>query len=434
MFWCDESKFLMVNNSFKSLTGYENNELYKLGFNDLSGKKNSFNRIETIHDGSLNREPKILTWYLTKKSGEDAVCELRLTRLSAQDPSEMSFFYGVLRHMDERHPEEEIFKDVLAKLQGSLAASKQGVWESYAPFEEAILIDTYIKISDRKEDFLDFDFGAFLNKVHEEDRPRVRINWERFTKGDTEVYYDEYRILNKQQKMVWVRAEGKVMERDEENVPLRVSGIIRDINDQKEQEHIILRQTQKLIDYAFMNSHLLRGPASSILGLVDLLVEEYNEENLLQLKKTTLKFDERIHEINSMIESTETEDLIKSDVQKVSFITKDSLQSLILKNTIESIPLKMTFDLNYNLEEYLSSKSADNSTEVVIIDDDSCDELWSFLDELKKSLSSTPVYILASRFDLQLIERLKNDTTVQGIILKSQNHNGLFEFLKKLNN
>jgi hypothetical protein len=94
----------------------------------------------------------------------------------------------------------------------------------------------------------------------------------------------------------------------------------------------------------------------------------------------------------------------------------------------------MEFDLSCDFDDYISSKSENTASEVIILDDDSCDDLWNFLDLMKRNHPSIPVYILASRFDVKLIEKLNIETNVQGIILKSQNNKGLFEFLKKLNN
>ncbi len=281
---------------------------------------------------------------------------------------------------------------------------------------------------------VEFDQEYFLSKVHPTDRQRVKLNWLNTLESQNDDYSIEYRVLNNQNEYIWVHSDGKVMERDSKRSPLRISGIIRNIDEQKKKEQIIMEQTQKLIDYAFMNSHLLRGPASSVIGLVDLLSEESSADNLRHLKETAIKLDERIHEINNMIESTEEESgIISAHIQKVSLICKDNLQSMILKNTVEDIALEMNFDLNKNLDEYLSTNEDTGIAEVVILDEDSCDDLWSFLTDFEAAHPHTPVYILASRFDIALIDRLNRNTCVHGIILKSDDHHGLFEFLKTLN-
>ncbi|MEM9050856.1 MAG: PAS domain-containing protein [Bacteroidota bacterium] len=432
MFWCDNHNFLMFNDSFASITGYSEDELHEIGFDDLSDAKNSFNSIEEIHTTPNGREVHIITWQLIRKDGKKEVLELRLTRVLQEEGN--SFFYGVLRQMSEPRADQEIFSDVITKLQDSLSASNQGVWEWYGSSNHAALLDTHIGLSEQNMQVVDFDQELFLGKVHPVDRPRVKINWEQMTKSPEDRYQDEYRILSKAQKYVWVRSEGKVMERNKDGEPLRISGIIRNINEEKETERKIQAQTQKLIDYAFMNSHLLRGPASSILGLVDLLADEHEGENLNRLREAALKLDERIHEINSMIEAKEnTNGVINAHVQRVSLISKDSLQSLILKNTIEEISLEMKFDLSEDLEEFTANPLEEDHAEIVILDDDSCPDTWNFLTEFEEAHPHVPIYLLASRFDVKMIDRLNTDTSVHGIILKSEDQRGLLEFLKSLN-
>jgi PAS domain-containing protein len=422
----------MLNKAFEILSGYGEHELRVLGFNDLSDGKNAFERIGQIHAGSESREAKIVTWHILKKDRSKDVYELRLTKLEGETDNE--YFYGVMRHMNELNPEGEIFSDMISKLQDSLAASSQAVWEWYATIKKVSIYDAHLGIFENEIASLEFDQVYFLSKVHPTHRQRVKLNWLHVLDSHEDDYSIEYRILNKEKEYKWVRSEGKVMERDSNGAPLRISGIIRDINEQKEKEQLIMKQTQKLIDYAFMNSHLLRGPASSIMGLVDLLSEEYNAENLTRLKDTALKLDESIHEINSMIEATDKEfGVINAHIQRVSLISKDSLQSLILKHTVEDISLQMEFDFNQDLDEYLASGPKRDIAELVILDEESCDDIWTFLREIGTNNPHIPVYILASRFDGKMIDRLNKETCVQGIILKSDDHHGLFEFLKTLN-
>ncbi len=432
MFWCNSSKFVMFNEAFLALSGYDRDDLPNIGFDELSIDQNNFNTLTEIHEGLEPREAKIVTWHMQSKDGQTGVYELRLTKLPFEEKTD--YYYGVMRSMGKGNLDAEIFSDMITKLKNSLEASNQAVWEWYSSIKKVSVYDAHVGIFEKEMTVVEFDQEYFLSKVHPTDRQRVKLNWLNALESQNDDYSIEYRVLNNQNEYIWVHSDGKVMERDSKRSPLRISGIIRNIDEQKKKEQIIMEQTQKLIDYAFMNSHLLRGPASSVIGLVDLLSEEYSADNLRHLKETAIKLDERIHEINNMIESTEDESgIISAHIQKVSLICKDNLQSMILKNTVEDIALEMNFDLNKNLDEYLSTNEDTGIAEVVILDEDSCDDLWSFLTDFEAAHPHTPVYILASRFDIALIDRLNRNTCVHGIILKSDDHHGLFEFLKTLN-
>lgn len=73
------------------------------------------------------------------------------------------------------------------------------------------------------------------------------------------------------------------------------------------------RQNKKLAEYAFINSHVLRGPLSRMLGLIHLLEmsDEKDEKLIDYLKKSGMELDEVVKKINSAI--AEHSDLERKD-------------------------------------------------------------------------------------------------------------------------
>lgn len=80
----------------------------------------------------------------------------------------------------------------------------------------------------------------------------------------------------------------------------------------KNRTEIIRLQNERLIQFAFMNSHKIRAPLATLIGLVNLLEDgksaELNLEILTHLKTTTIRMDEIIGEVNRELEK---EDRIK---------------------------------------------------------------------------------------------------------------------------
>ncbi|HKK38391.1 MAG TPA: PAS domain-containing protein, partial [Cryomorphaceae bacterium] len=373
MFWCNYDHFLLFNKAFLSISGYSSDELYQIGFDSLSHSENAFNSLADIHSGSDSRQMKVLSWLMAKKGGKEEFYELRLTRLSDGNKKQ-DRFYGVMRPLEKFEPKNEVFADTALRLQDSLAASRQGIWQWLSVMNRATILDKYIGLSKTGKSEVAFDESSFLEKVYPRDRMRVRLTWRHFLKGNDDYYFDEYRICNKDDEFIWVCAKGKVMERKTDGSPLRIAGTISDINDEKEKQEIILRQTQKLIDYAFMNSHLLRGPATSIIGLVDLLMEENNRENLVQLKVVSAQLDEAIHKINDMIAETRSNfQLTPSKVSKISLISNDSLKSLIFQASLKQYREKIELNLNENHPDSLLSHQDKVNTDLVIFDEKCCD-------------------------------------------------------------
>jgi HAMP domain-containing protein len=84
--------------------------------------------------------------------------------------------------------------------------------------------------------------------------------------------------------------------------------------DQKvaERTSALRRQNKKLIEYAFINSHKLRAPVATILGLMNLIKITSSVEEKLKcvelLEKTTIDLDNVIHEIQEILDEAEFKD------------------------------------------------------------------------------------------------------------------------------
>jgi len=435
MFWCNENGFLLCNDAFLKNSGYSSVELFELGFNDLSHSANPFQDLTEIHDENGDRKAKVLSWLLKKKTGETELYELRLTRLAKGSDAENVKFYGVMQPLEKIQVDNEVFTNTSSKLQDSLAASHQGIWQWFSAMNRATMIDQYIGITKNEKSEVAFDESLFLDRVYPRDRARVELTWKHFLAGSSDYYIDEYRICNKEDKFIWVCSRGKVMERNTDGSPLRVTGTISDINDEKEKQEIILRQTQKLVDYAFLNSHLLRGPASSIIGLVDLLQKENCPENLSHLKEATAQLDDAIHEINDMIQETgRCFNLPESKVSKITLISNDSLKRLVLKASLEHYRDNVELITNELQGEDLSIISNYEATDLVIFDENCCDDISDFLKKYESQFRETPIYILAEKLDITMIEKLNQFSLVNGIILKYRDHRGILKFIENLSN
>lgn len=67
------------------------------------------------------------------------------------------------------------------------------------------------------------------HSIHPDDLPRVQKLLQEHIVGHSELYESEHRIRNVRGEWIWVRARGKVVERDAGGSPLRLAGTARDI-------------------------------------------------------------------------------------------------------------------------------------------------------------------------------------------------------------
>lgn len=118
---------------------------------------------------------------------------------------------------------------------------------------------------------------------------------------------DEYCVMNLQNKTRWYEIEFHPMKEDSGQIN-GVAFSVKDITRNKEYEIHLEQQNQRLTKIAFLQAHELRGPITSMLGLVDLITEEkatninnghLNEEYIQHFKNLSGKVDKIIHDIVS---------------------------------------------------------------------------------------------------------------------------------------
>jgi len=111
------------------------------------------------------------------------------------------------------------------------------------------------------------------------------------------------RLRKRDGNYIWVNSRQMVYEKDRDN---HISTIIREVEDVTqlvELQDELKAKVEQLKIVSYKNSHLLRSPVASIIGLVDLVEEhgitsEHNRQILSYLKDAIMKLDNVIYEIN----------------------------------------------------------------------------------------------------------------------------------------
>ncbi|WP_240778426.1 EAL domain-containing protein [Shewanella polaris] len=104
------------------------------------------------------------------------------------------------------------------------------------------------------------DFGQkdqlLISSIHSEDRPKVQMLLNDHLNGETEFFEAEYRVESAPGKWSWLLDRGQVVERDENNVPLRMAGTHKDITNRKVTENELKLSSQVLFS---MNEAVIVG-------------------------------------------------------------------------------------------------------------------------------------------------------------------------------
>lgn len=141
------------------------------------------------------------------------------------------------------------------------------------------------------------------NHLHTEDKEKVLLSSRNAMKEKKSLWTAEYRFQckDKTYKYVYDRA---FLIYDKAGEAITIIGAIHDINDLKEKEIFVSQQNAKLKEIAQISSHDLRGPVTSILGLINLFNKEhaedpFNKEVIIYLEQATKQLDDVIHTIVS---------------------------------------------------------------------------------------------------------------------------------------
>ena len=139
--------------------------------------------------------------------------------------------------------------------------------------------------------------------IHPDDKERVENSITAATTNpDEQFWQDEYRFVKADGSIAFIADRGYIV-RDSSKKAIRMVGAMHNYTELKEKELRIIKQNEQMYEISQINSHVLRRPVASILGLINLLDKEsiagiHNRETLEHLLTSTKELDEVIREIN----------------------------------------------------------------------------------------------------------------------------------------
>jgi len=228
------------------LTGYTPEELTggSVMFGDLIVEEDRQRVWEEVQAALAERGRFGLRYAIRRRDGEIRQVEEHGQGVYGED-GEAEALEGVIFDVTERERTEERLREAE---------------ERYRTLVEQIPAVTYIDLADGSntplftsphiEEMLGYTPDEWManrlweTRLHPDDRERVLAADERFEAGE-ELYSEEYRLLARDDRVVWVREEAVVV-RNEAGEPLYWQGVIIDITGRKEAEEALRRSESTL--------------------------------------------------------------------------------------------------------------------------------------------------------------------------------------------
>lgn len=419
LFWCEKGRFIMLNAAFCQLTGYTKEELLGLNFDDITAINGKQTPLNSLFTNNQEREAQVFIWVLKTKDERKVSTEIRLTRLYEHN---IPYYFGIIRNLSDKETNVDLFEEEKESLRMALRFSSQGMWEWNINADETYYSPEYYEMLGYENDAFNPNYRNWAAMIHPEDVDKAVAIWDDFENSDNDTYHDEFRLKKKSGEYIWVSTEGRVMQRDETGKPLRIIGIVANIHNRKLAEIKIQEQTQKLVDYAFFNSHNLRAPLSTILGLVEVLKFEQTEEVINSLEIVSKQLDQVVHEINNILigDSAELSANTKfGPVKKISLVGEDKIFHIVYKKTFEKYATGIettTHQKAVKVLELLQSKILE--TDLILIDLSNDADAWGLLTEFEKLENRIPIYLLTDSIKINDALMASKYKTVKGILLK----------------
>lgn len=122
------------------------------------------------------------------------------------------------------------------RMQLAMVVGHVGIWDYSRSKGELFFDSNFYSMGGYEDGVFPPDFREWLRLVHEDDREETGKELYRFLEGQSQYYSCEFKFLHKENRYIWIRARGEVVQRDENSKPLRLLGIHLDISSEKERE------------------------------------------------------------------------------------------------------------------------------------------------------------------------------------------------------
>lgn len=232
-------------------------------------------------------------------------------------------------------------RDVLRRLEKSelklklaIESANEGVWDWNMKTGKISFSTQWYNMLELNIAKLEPDISSWVKLIHPDDLPYVKKDIKKYIDGETEICETEYRIKTGNSGWKWIFDHGMIVERDEDNNPIRMVGTHIDISKQKETEKELKELIETKNRLFSIISHELRGPVGNFIPTLDIVINGNdldsavkNEllEELYRSSKTTFNLLENLLNWS------------KSQTGSISFIPSEINMRYIIGKNIESL-------------------------------------------------------------------------------------------------
>ena len=154
---------------------------------------------------------------------------------------------GIIADITERKQAEQKLKESEERLELAMAIKNEGIWDWNLSTNKTLFDERYYTIAGYTNNEFPQNFKAWAERVHPEDLPNAEAAIQAYLSGQSDRFDIEFRFRHKDGSWMWIQGRGKIVERDENGVPLRMIGTHTDITERKRAEEDLCLAHEKML-------------------------------------------------------------------------------------------------------------------------------------------------------------------------------------------
>lgn len=276
-------KFVLVNNSFAAMFGYEKpSQIVNMDPLNFVVQEDSERVRDILNNYAQNRQaPEIVEFIGIKQDGTKLNIEASLTSYSSENKR---FIVTVIRDITEQKKAQEKLERSEEQYRSLTENINEFIWSAVKK-EGELKANFYTEGTKRITGYFPSEFinnpKLWYKIIHPNDLLDVIKKMKRLYRDPARDSDEiEYRIINKSGNIIWIKNKINVKRDENENEEIQeIYGLVSDITLNKKAEQELQKSTQNLRElndakdrFISIISHDLRTPFSSIIGFTDVLL------------------------------------------------------------------------------------------------------------------------------------------------------------------
>jgi PAS domain S-box-containing protein len=300
-------KLIHINTACLKLFGVENMQGL-LGFSLFADPNINDECKEQLHSGKTIRyrgpfdfeKVKNLNLYPTNRDGLIWL-DVLITPLGNRADSVTGFLVQI-QDITERKHAENALEEKKEQLALAIEGSGVGLWDWYVQTGKTVFNERWAEIVGYTlEELSPVSIDTWINISHPDDLKRSDGLLKKHFSKQSPAYECEVRVRHKDGHWVWVLDRGKVVEWDNNDLPVRMTGTHLDITERKHMEEALRQANKKLTLVSGITRHDINNQLLSLNGFLEYLHKKAPDPTL---ETFFTKITNASSRISSMIQFT----------------------------------------------------------------------------------------------------------------------------------